>query len=320
MNTLLVSLRYAFRMLARTPGFALVAVLTLALGIGANTAIFSVVNAVLLKPLPYAKPDQLVTVFHFYPSINNLEAGAAAPTYQDLQAQKRLFSSVSVQGGWGVNLTGEGQPQRLTGSRVTPEFFATYGVPAVLGRTFQAPPSGTAPRANEVVLSHGMWQRVFGGDPGVVGRTVQLNGEAYEILGVMPRSFRSVFNPEIDLWSPLVLTPEELGARGREFVTLTARMTPGTSVATVERAMAAHAERVKTEFPDTYPPDWTLRVRSLADQASGQIRPALLVLLGAVGFVLLIACGNVAASCWCARRRAARRSPYEARSARAVRT
>ncbi len=294
MNTLLGNIRYAFRTLLRSPGFALVAVLTLALGIGANTAIFSVVNAVLLRPLPYAASERLVTVTHFYPSINNLEAGAAVPTYRDLKAQTRLFSDVAVQSGWGVNLTGQGQPQRLNGSRVTPDFFATYGVPAALGRAIQPPAAGTAPRENEVVLSHSLWQSVFGGDPGVVGRTVQLNGEAYSVIGVMPRDFRNVFNPDIDLYAPLVFEPELFTARTSEFLSLTARLQPGVTVEAAERAITNFAERLKKENPGEYPPDWTLKLRSLGEQASGQLRPALLVLLGAVGFVLLIACGNVA--------------------------
>ena len=296
MDRLLGNIRYALRTLARSPGFTLIAALTLALGIGANTAIFSVVNAVLLRPLPFAEPERLVTVFHFYPSLNALEAGVAAPTYRDFRGQPQLFSSVSVQGGWGVNLTGQGQPQRLSGSMVSPEFFATHGVPAAVGRTFQPPAPGTAARGDEVVLSWGAWQRVFGGDPGVVGRTVQLNDEAYEVVGVMPRDFRNVFDPGIEIWSPFVFTPEQLAddARGSEYLTLTARLRPGVTKEAAERAVAAWAQRIQRDFPGQYPPDWTLRLRTLSDQASGAIRPALLVLLGAVGFVLLIACGNVA--------------------------
>lgn len=293
MATFLQDLRYATRQLSRNPGFTLIAVLTLALGIGANTAIFSVVNAVLLRPLPYADPDRLLTVFHFYPSLDDLEAGAAAPSYVDLRDRSSIFESVAVQSGWQPNLTGTGEPERLSGSLVSGEFFSALGVPAVLGRTI-LPEEAQEGNNGVVVLSHRVWQRRFGADPGVVGRTIQLSGRSRTVIGVMPPGFRDFFNKDAELWAPLVLAPGQLQARTSEFLSLTARLKPGITPERAGREMAAFAEQLKTDNPGDYPPDWTLRTRSLAEQETGNIRPALLVLLGAVGLVLLIACANIA--------------------------
>jgi predicted permease len=293
MERVLQDLRYALRRLLKNPGFAVVIVLTLSLGIGANTAIFSVVNAVLLRPLPYADPDRLVNVFHFYPSLNNLEAGAAAPTYRDLQETGGPFERVAVQTFAGVNFTGAAQPERLEGALVSGEFFATYGVPPARGRTIQ-PADIEAGEERVVVLSHGLWQRAFGGDPGVIGRTMQLNGEAHEIIGVMPSDFRSFPVPTVELWRPIVFSPQSLAARTNEFLQLTARLRPGVSPEEAQRQLAIFAERLRNDNPEAYPPDWTMRLRPVAQEVTGDLRPALLVLLGAVGFVLLIACGNVA--------------------------
>jgi putative ABC transport system permease protein len=293
MRHLLQDLRFALRTCLRNRTFALVAVLTLALGIGANSAIFSVVNAVLLRPLAYAEPDRLLTVYHLYPSLGDLEAGMAAPTYRDLREEVPIFESVAAQSGWGVNLSGEQQPERLLGSRVTQEFFATYGVPAALGRTIQPAdaPTGEEPL---VVLSHSLWQRLYGGDPRAIGRTMRLDGEPYEIVGVMPAGFSDFFDPNAELWAPLRIPPAAFSARTNEFLMLTARLRPGVSHAEAQREMSAFAERLKAEHAGEYPVDWTLRARALSEQAIGNVRTSLFVLLGAVGFVLLIACANMA--------------------------
>ncbi|HEV2132040.1 MAG TPA: ABC transporter permease, partial [Longimicrobiaceae bacterium] len=265
MENLLQDLRYAFRRLGKNPGFSAIIVLTLALGIGANTAIFSVVNAALLRPLPYGEPDRLVNVFHFYPSLNNLEAGSAAPTYRDLRESGRIFESVAVQTGGGVNFTGAGEPQRLTGAWVSGEFFSTFRVPTAVGRPIL---QEDIESGNErvVVLSHGLWQRVYGGDPGVIGRTMQLNGEAHEIVGVMPASFRNFGNTEVELWRPLLLTPGQLEGRTNEFLQLTARLRPGVSVEEAARELSAFAEQLKADNPGAYPPDWTIRLRPISEE------------------------------------------------------
>ncbi|MGI9181663.1 MAG: ABC transporter permease [Longimicrobiaceae bacterium] len=293
MDNLLQDLRYALRRLGKNPGFAAIIVLTLALGIGANTAIFSVVNTVLLRPLPYGEPDRLVNAFHFYPSLNNLEAGAAAPTYRDLREAGRIFESVAVQSGGGVNFTGAGEPERLQGALVSGEFFSTYRVPPALGRPIVQEDVDSG-NQRVVVLSHGLWQRIYGGHPRAIGRTMQLNGEAHEIIGVMPASFRNFGMQDVELWRPLLLTPGQFQGRTNEFLQLTARIRPGASVEEAERELTAFAEQLKADNPGSYPPDWTIRLRPIAEEMTGDLRPALLVLLGAVAFVLLIACANVA--------------------------
>jgi putative ABC transport system permease protein len=276
----------------KSPGFAAVIVLTLGLGIGANTAIFSVVNAVLLRPLPYSEPERLVTITHFYPSLNNLEAGFAAPTFRDVGNQGRIFDGVAVQSWWQANLTGKGEPERLTGSLVSGDFFSTLGVSASHGRTIL---SGEAEpgRDRVVVLSHGIWRRLFGEQRDAVGQTVQLNGESYQIVGVMPANFRDLFHQNAEFWVPLTISPSQYQARTNEYLAATARLKPGVTLEQAQREMAAFAERLKADNPGSYPADWTLRTFSLDEKAKGNIRPALLVLLGAVGLVLLIACANV---------------------------
>jgi putative ABC transport system permease protein len=295
MDSLPQDLRYSFRRLARSPAFTLVVILTLALGIGANTAIFSAVHAVLLRPLAYAEPGRLVTIEHYYPSLGSMKAPVSAPGFRDYQARGRVFESMAVETGWAANITGVGEPARLQGARVTGRFFGTLGVPALLGRALQ-PGEDSAGREHVVVLSYGLWQRLFGGEPTVVGRTLSLNGESYEVVGVMPNEFRDAFNRAVELWTPLVLRPEQFidDERTHEWLNLTARLRPGIPWEQAAAEMRSFAEQLKRQYPDIYASDWSLVTTPLAQRTVGKVRPALLVLLGAVGFVLLIACANVA--------------------------
>jgi len=295
MDSLLQDIRYSLRRLGKSPVFTLIVVLTLGLGIGANTAIFSVVNAVLLRPLDYAEPGRLVTIEHLYPSLAGMKAPVSVPGFRDYQQRGRSFESMAVESGWAANLTGIGEPARLQGARVTGRFFGTLGVPTLLGRALQ-PGEDSAGREHVVVLSHGLWQRLFGGEPGVVGRTLSLSGESYQVVGVMPREFHDFFNRTVELWAPLVFRPEELGddRRTNEWLSLTARVRPGVSTDQAGAEMRSIAEQLKRQYRDSYPSDWSLVTTPLAQRAVGNVRPALLVLLGAVGFVLLIACANVA--------------------------
>jgi putative ABC transport system permease protein len=286
-------LRYAVRRIRRSAGFSALVILTLALGIGANTAIFSVVNAVLLRPLPYEHPDALVTILHRYPSLD-LDASVSAGGFRDYRDRTRSFADVAVESGWGANLTGYGEPVRIIGSRASGDFFATLGVAAAIGRMF-GPAEDVPGQHHVVVLSDGLWQRQFGADPDVLGRVIMLNDEPYEIIGVMPAGFRDFFNRQGEFWVPLALTEEEFAAgRTNEWLALTARLGPDVTLAQAQAEMRQFAETLKQETPEQYPTNWTLSVSTLNEQATGGIRPALLVLLGAVGFVLLIACANVA--------------------------
>jgi putative ABC transport system permease protein len=291
---MLADLRYALRALRKSPGFTLVAALTLAIGIGANSAIFSVVNAVLLRPLPYRAPEGLVTVNHYYPSLNGLEAGVSAAGFVDYRDRTRSFAGVAVQTPWRPSLTGLGDPERLAGARVSGAYFSTLGVPAALGRALR--PDEDAPgREAVVVLGDGFWRRRFGADPAVIGRTLTLEGRPHEIVGVMPAGFRDFFFRDAELWRPIALTAEQTsGGRTNEWLSLVARLAPGATEEQARAEMRTLAEQLKQQYPDAFPPDWSLAVASLREKGTGKARPALLVLFGAVGLVLLIACANVA--------------------------
>ncbi len=287
--------RLAVRRLLKAPAFSAIVVLTLALGIGANSAIFSVVEAVLLRPLAFREPERLVTVLHLYPSLDGLEAPVSVPGFRDYRDQMGIFDGVSVASGQGFNLTGMGEPQRVVASRVSAQFFSTLGVAPLIGRTL-LPEEHETSGAQVAILSHGLWQRLFGAEPSAIGRTLSLNGEPYEIVGVMPPEFRDFFNGDAELWIPIRFRPEQFGDghRTNEWLNLTARLSPGVTVEQAQARARDFAAQLKQRHPDEYPENWSLVVEPLAERATGRIRPVLLVLLGAVGMVLLIACANVA--------------------------
>ena len=294
MDTLLRDLRYSIRRLVRTPAFAAIVIVTLALGIGANSAIFSVVNTVLLRALPYQNPGGLVSIEHFYPSLNSMEAPVSARGFRDYRDKTRSFESVAVETQFGANLTGTGNPERIPGVRVSGDWFHVLGVAPQLGRSLNRDDDEPG-HEHVVVLSDGVWTRLFARKPSAVGQTIELNGESYQIVGVMPPQFRSFFARTADLFVPLAL-PAAAFTRGytNEYLNSVARLKSGVSLESAQAEMATFAENLKRANPNTFSPKWTLKLRSLDDLSSGRIRPALLVLLGAVGFVLLIACANVA--------------------------
>jgi putative ABC transport system permease protein len=293
METMLRDLKHALRGMARRPGFALLAVLTLGLGIGGNTAVFSMVNALLLRPLPYAHPSALVALNHFYPSLDNLEASVSARGFRDYSTETHSFSGMAAESGRPMNLTGQGDPERIDASSATSDFFHTMGVAPALGRTFGS--EVNTGDAHVVVLNGGFWARRFGSDPGVLGKTLELDGEPYTVIGVMPPTFRDFFSRQVELWIPLVLREKQYSrSYTNEYLSVVARLAPGTTLEGARTEMAAFAEKLKKEMPNQFTARWTIHVTGLEELATASVRPALFVLLGAVVLVLLIACANVA--------------------------
>ena len=300
METLFQDLRYGVRMLLKQPGFTVVAVVALALGIGANTAIFSVVNAILLRPFNYKDSERLVQISHNYPKLD-LKAGVSASGYTHYREHGESFEEVSAGTGWPVNLTDAGDPERLQGMAVTHTFFPTLGAEASRGRVFS--PEEDQPGHNRVVvLTDGLWKRRFGSDPNLVGNTIRLNGENYTVIGIMPADFQ--FGREMgqapDLYSPIAFTPEQLNPNRwrNEFLFTVARLKPNVTIGQAQAELDTIAANVREQYfgggDANDPSSWGLLVRSMREITVGEIRPALLMLLVAVAFVLLIACANVA--------------------------
>jgi putative ABC transport system permease protein len=291
MTTLLHDIRYAIRMLLKQPGFTAVAVLALALGIGANTAIFSIVNAVLLRPLPYADPGQLVMVWMDYRVGGNKEDIHSWPAYVDYRDGNTTFASMAGYTNASLNLTGTGEPERILGASATASFWDVMRTPPLLGRVF-TPEENTQGNDRVIVLSHGLWQRRFAAQRSIVGQEIEVDGAKRTVIGVMPPAFRF---PEknTDFWVPLAISPELQAQRAAYWLTIVGRLKPGVTVEQARPEMEAIAKRLETQFPESNA-NTGVNLVSLRDQTVGRVRPALYVLLGAVALVLLIACANVA--------------------------
>jgi len=291
MGVLIQDLKYSVRMLAKNPGFTVVAVLTLALGIGANTAIFSVVNAILLRPLPYNDPGQLVQIWETNPLRGFPEFPASPPNFFDWRDQNHSFSQIAAVQYDDYNLTGDGAPMHVFGIDVSPNIFALLGAKPELGRVFTETEDNPGnPRV--AIIGHSLWQTRFGSDRDIIGRNIVLDAKSYAVVGVMPASFRY---PEADtqVWTPLVLPEDSKTARGAHWLSVVARLKPGVSFDRAQAEMQTIAGRLQTQYPDSNK-DWSVFLRPLRKEVIGNIQIALLVLLGAVGIVLLIACSNVA--------------------------
>jgi putative ABC transport system permease protein len=300
MTTLLQDLRYGLRMLAKNPGFTAVAVLTLALGIGASTAVISVVNTVLLKPLPYADPDRLMTVQSMYTRGAPVPNSLSYPDFFDYRAQNHVFDHLVTSRDTDMVLTGVGQPQQLDGEMATGDLFPALGIKPQLGRGFLQ--SEEAAGNHVVVLSHGLWQRQFGGDPAIIGRTVTLDRKPYTVVGVAPAGFVFPVNePNIQLWTTIAADRESPSGdqpiteqRGAHLLEALGRLKPGVSVEQAHADLEVIAAALSKQYPDTNTNSRGAFVEPALKTLVGDSRTPLLILLGAVGLVLLIACANIA--------------------------
>jgi putative ABC transport system permease protein len=294
MRTLLQDARYAVRTLSKSPGFTLVAVLALALGIGANTAIFSVVKAVLLSPLPYPEPERLVWVREINPGADITDEPTSPPNFNDWRTQNRSFEGIAAFGYAGGTITdGDREPERVPAMSTSANFFQVVGVAPALGRGF-LPEEETKGKNRVVVISHGLWQRRFGASPEVLGQKITISGNPHTIVGVMPAGFKTpVPGPKApDLWFPFALGFDESQRRG-DFLNVFARVKQGTTVEQARAELEGIVARLAEEYPAANA-GWTVQVEPLHERVVGNVREALWVLMGVVGFLLLIACANVA--------------------------
>ena len=300
-ETLLQDVRYAMRLLVKSPGFAAITILTMAVGVGATTAIFSVVDATLLHPLSYPQPDQLVRIIDDLPGVGAQDVGLSVPEWKDFQ-RSGIFQYVSVEAGGSVNLTGSSQPTRIVFKPVAPTYFAVLGVKPELGRTFD-PNDQTPGFTLEVVITDGLWKRVFGGDPHILGKSLRLDNDAYRVIGVMPPSFRdqgrTTEERNTELWAAagFAAAPTPPPVREARFVPgAIARISPGLTVAAAQSRLDALVASLQKQFPADYPfqSAWRVSLVPLKESVVGNVRQSLMLLLGAVALVLLIGYVNVA--------------------------
>ena len=291
METFWQDIKFGARTLLKKPAFTVVVILTLALGIGANTAIFSIVNSVLFEPLPFREPDRLVRLYENKLANDWTQFSISAPNAADWRDQAESFETLCAYW-WGTgNLTGEGNPMRAEYIRVPPSFFSMLGVEPIAGRTF-AKDEDLEGRDDVVILSYPFWQSQFGGREDILGEKVSLNGSPFTVIGVMGQGFSYPYE-YIDLWRPYPRDPEQIGNRGSHFLGVLARLKDGVTIEQAEAEMGTIAKRLEASYPETNT-GWGVTVLPADEWLLGDVRPVLLVLWGAVGFVVLVACANVA--------------------------
>ena len=303
MHILFQDLRYGARMLLKNPGFTAVSVITLALGIGANTAIFSIVNALLLNPLPYRNAERLAIIWTHSPGANVAQDWPSPGQFSALKTENSVFEELALAHGRNVIITSDAEPERVGAVEASSAVFSLLGADAAIGRVF-LPEEDTPDKPLTVILSHGFWQRRFGGDQTALGRKLTINGRDYEVVGVMPPDFSLDFEvmPTVssvahaDILMPLPLSVEDMNNHGDENYNVLGRLKPGATIAQAQAELNLDTGRLEQQFPERYPPSrrFSFSIRPLLEQAVGDVRLALYVLLGAVGCVLLIACANVA--------------------------
>ncbi len=291
LETIWQGAKYSARGLRKSPGFTFFAVTVLALGIAANTAIFSIADAVLLRPLPYREASQLVMVWEDASSYGFPADTPAPGNFSDWKARNHVFEDIAAAAGRAFNLTGDGNPELLDGERVSSNLFSVLGVSPALGRDLR-PDDNIPGSAHVAVLSHGVWLRRFGADPGIIGQEIRLNGEKHTVVGVMPRAFLYP-DRETEIWVPWQFTQEELADHGSHFLEVVARLKPGVSLQEANAELATIAKQIEHEHPEDNAKVGAFAM-PLREHVAGDVRPAILVLFGAVCFVLLIACANIA--------------------------
>src|SRR5688572_30773259 len=301
MRTIWDDLRFAARMLRNKPGFTLIAIITLSLGIGANTAIFSVVNAVLLSPLPFPNPEQIVLLRDDLTGRQLENVGLSVDELKDFQERSGVFDQVSAVWPVDANLTGSDRPERIELLGVSPNYFSLLGANAQIGRVF-GPQDRTPGFAEGVVISDGLWRRLFGADPNILGRKIYADSDLYTVIGVMPPGFRhpgKTLRNDVEIWAAAGYAANPFGPPVRAQRILPGaigRLKPGLDVQQAQAKLDAFVANLRTEFPKEYPSDlgWSVRLLSAHETLVGNVQTTLLVLLGAVGLVLLVACANIA--------------------------
>lgn len=293
-GTLWQDIRFGLRLMAKKPGFTLVAVVALALGIGANTAIFSVVNAVLLSPLPYQHSERLVWMWGTNPVAGIKKETASLPDFNDWRTQSQSFEEMAGFTNTALTLTGEQEPERIPGAVITSNFFSVLGVRPIMGREFTSEENGPN-GARVVIISHSLWQRRFGGNPKIVGQTITLNGGAYQVVGVLPAGFKNPVPTErnvTELWIPLPMNLDSTGRRS-DFLSVVGRLKPNVTIQQARAEMNTITARLEQQYPASNT-GWSALILPLQERITGDVRPAMWVIVGVVGFLLLIACANVA--------------------------
>src|SRR6185295_13764970 len=298
MNTLLQDIRFGLRMLLKSPSVSIVATIALALGIGATTAIFSVVNAVLMRPLPFPDPDALMAVFETDTQRGQIRGSHSYPNFLDMRTQNTVFERVASYHGADYILTGRGEPARLQGLVTTADLFPLLGVAPMLGRTFLPDEDKPSDSGRVAILSEQLFRKRFNSDPSILNQAITLDGRPFTIVGVMPASFEfPIQNDPVELWTTIAgdASGKEpvTGERGAHFLRVIARLKPGVSQEQAQAEMETIGARLSQQYPDTNT-NRSLRIEPALTALVGDVRPTLLILLGAVACVLLIACANVA--------------------------